>query len=128
MNAEDVVVSPGRSVTLRRYAEQGFRLLGMSWQPEIAERKRGKAEVDAMFARMNELLGLAVEVEYCAHAAGPPQCWCRKPLPGLGVLLIYRHRLDPAACIYVGEGSQDAGFARRLGFQYRAADQFFDPA
>ena len=74
---------------------------------------------------MNALLGLAIEVEYCPHAGGPPQCWCRKPLPGLGVVLIQRHQLDPAACIYVGEGSQDEGFAGRFGFQYRQARDFF---
>ena len=123
--ADDIVVDPSRSATLRQYAEQGFRLLGLSWQPEIAEQKRTKAEVDAVFARMNELLGLAIEVEYCPHAAGPPQCWCRKPLPGLGVLLTHRHHLDPAACIYVGDGSQDAGYADRLGFRYRSAGDFF---
>jgi histidinol phosphatase-like enzyme len=74
---------------------------------------------------MNELLGLSIDVEYCSHAAGPPQCWCRKPLPGLGVLLTHRYHLDPAACIYVGDGAQDAGYASRLGFQYRDADVFF---
>ena len=123
---DDVIVDPGRAATLRPYAEQGFRLLGLSWQPEIAEGKRTAAEIQAVFARMNELLGLAIEVEYCPHAAGPPQCWCRKPLPGLGVLLMHRHNLDPAACTYVGDGSQDAGYAARLGFQYRHAPEFFD--
>jgi hypothetical protein len=42
------------------------------------------------------------------------------------MLLMHRHHLDPAACIYVGDGSQDAGYAGRLGFQYRAAGEFFD--
>jgi histidinol phosphatase-like enzyme len=75
---------------------------------------------------MRELLGLEIEVEYCPHAPGPPNCWCRKPLPGLGVVLIHRHRLDPARCIYVGAGPQDPGFARRLGFAYQMAEQFFE--
>ena len=59
----------------------------------------------AVFARLNERLGFAIDVDYCPHGAGPPRCWCRKPLPGLGVLLIHRHRLDPAQCIYVGAGA-----------------------
>jgi histidinol phosphatase-like enzyme len=74
-----------------------------------------------MFARMNAQMGLVIEVEYCPHAAGPPRCWCRKPLPGLGVLLIHRHALDPSSCIYVGDGPQDAAYAARLGFQHRPA-------
>ncbi len=76
---------------------------------------------------MNELLGLDIEVGYCPHAAGPPRCWCRKPLPGLGVLFIHRHRLDPERCIYVGAGTQDPGFARRLALTYRNAADFFAP-
>jgi histidinol phosphatase-like enzyme len=81
--------------------------------------------VDAVFARMNELLGFPVEVAYCPHPAGPPACWCRKPLPGLGVLFMHRYGLDPARCIYVGNGPQDPGFARRLGFTYAEARDFF---
>jgi histidinol phosphatase-like enzyme len=73
---------------------------------------------------MNERLGLTIEIAYCPHAAGPPRCWCRKPLPGLGVLLIHRHQLNPARCVYVGDGPQDAGYARRLGLPYRAAREF----
>lgn len=114
-----------RADMLRRYAEQGFRLFGLSWQPDIADQKRTRADVDAMFARMNKELGVPIEFVYCPHAAGPPRCWCRKPLPGLGVLLIHRHQLDPAACIYVGDGSQDLGYAERLGFQYRPTGEFF---
>jgi FMN phosphatase YigB (HAD superfamily) len=40
-------------------------------------------------------------------------------LPGLGVLLIHRHRLDPKQCVYVGNGPADPGFARKLGVAYR---------
>jgi aryl-alcohol dehydrogenase-like predicted oxidoreductase/histidinol phosphatase-like enzyme/predicted kinase len=125
-SVDDLVVETARGSTLRRYADRGFHLLGLSWQPEIAEGKRTASDVDAVFARMNELLGLAIEVEYCTHAAGPPQCWCRKPLPGLGVLLIHRYHLDPAGCIYVADGPQDAGYAQRLGFHYRPAREFFE--
>jgi hypothetical protein len=40
-------------------------------------------------------------------------------------MLIHRHRLGPAKCLYVGNGPQDPGFARRLGFQYVGAAEFF---
>ena len=119
---EDVEVMPDRAAVLRRFRDEGWRLLGISWQPEIAEGKQSPAGVEAVFARMRELLGLDIEVEYCPHGAGPPNCWCRKPLPGLGVVFIQRHRLDPAQCIFVGSGPQDPGFARRLGFTYCDAE------
>jgi aryl-alcohol dehydrogenase-like predicted oxidoreductase/predicted kinase/histidinol phosphatase-like enzyme len=127
VSPDDVELLPGRAGVLHRHAAEGWRLLGMSWQPEIAEKAVSVAEVDAGFARMQELLGVPIEVEYCPHGGGPPVCWCRKPLPELGVRFIQRHRLDAAQCIYVGGGPQDPGFAGRFGFQYRDAEEFFEP-
>jgi len=110
---------------LRRYAADGFRILGLGWQPGIAEERITRAEADAVYARMQDELGVAIDVLYCPHGAGPPVCWCRKPLPGLGVVFVRRYQLDASQCIYVGGGPQDPGFARRLGFQYRDAAEFF---
>jgi aryl-alcohol dehydrogenase-like predicted oxidoreductase/histidinol phosphatase-like enzyme/predicted kinase len=119
VDAGDVEIDEGLAAALRRDREDGYLILGLSWQPEIAAGSRTAAGVAAVFERMNKLAGLPIEVEYCPHAAGPPSCWCRKPLPGLGVLMIQRHRLDPAQCVYVGAGAADPGFARKLGFAYR---------
>jgi len=120
---DDSLVDRGHM--LRRYRDEGWPLLGLAWCPQIEDKTTSVEDVDAGFIRMQEQLGVSIDVLYCPHAAGPPKCWCRKPLPGLGVVLIQRHRLDPARCIYVGTGPQDPGFARRLGFQYRDATEFF---
>jgi aryl-alcohol dehydrogenase-like predicted oxidoreductase/predicted kinase len=105
---------------LRAFRDEGYRLLGVSWQPAISDGTRSEPEVKAMFARESESLGFEMDVEICPHPAGPPRCWCRKPLPGLGVLFVHRYRLDPARCLYLGEGPHDAGVARRLGFRFGA--------
>jgi histidinol phosphatase-like enzyme len=125
VSVDDVEVVLDRANILRQYRDAGWRVLGLSWQPEIAEGRQTAEGARAIFARMNELLGLEVEIEFCPHAAGPPRCWCRKPLPGLGVVFVHRHALDPAQCVYVGGGPQDPGFARRLGFRYCEATDFF---
>jgi aryl-alcohol dehydrogenase-like predicted oxidoreductase/predicted kinase len=122
---DDVEVLGDRGAVLRRYAADGWPLLGLSWHPEVAEETVRTDQVEATFTRTQELLGVAIDIAYCPHPGGPPICWCRKPLPGLGVVFIHRYRLDAARCIYVGDGPQDPGFARRLGFQYRQADHFF---
>jgi aryl-alcohol dehydrogenase-like predicted oxidoreductase/histidinol phosphatase-like enzyme len=124
---DDVEVVAGRGEVLSRYAAEGWPLLGLAWRPEIAEEKLSTDAVDAGFARMISALGVPLDVKYCPHGGGPPVCWCRKPLPGLGVVFVRQYQLDPAQCIYVGQGHQDAAFARRLGFQYREADAFFSP-
>jgi hypothetical protein len=114
-----------RGPALRRYHDAGWLLLGIAWCPEVADNTMTAEQVEAGFVRLQDQLSVPIEVLYCPHAAGPPKCWCRKPLPGLGVVFIQRHRLDPSQCIYVGSGPQDPGFARRLGFQYREASEFF---
>jgi aryl-alcohol dehydrogenase-like predicted oxidoreductase len=121
----DVAAFAERGERLRRYAGGGWQLLGLGWQPEVAQEKATAGDIEAGYARMQEQLGVSIDVRYCTHGAGPPICWCRKPLPGLGVVFVERYRLDPRQCIYVGGGPQDPGFARRLGFEYRAATDFF---
>jgi aryl-alcohol dehydrogenase-like predicted oxidoreductase/histidinol phosphatase-like enzyme len=126
LSADDVEIVPRRADVLRRCAEEGWMLLGVAWRPEIAGGAITARDADACFARMQDLLGVAIDVRYCPHGGGPPACWCRKPLPGLGVELIRRYRLDAPRSVYVGSGAQDPGFARRLGFEYRDAAEFFD--
>lgn len=77
-------------------------------------------EMAARFAELAGRLGLD-DIAFCPHAAGPPVCWCRKPLPGLGALLIRRHRLDPPSCRFIGNGPADRAFAGRLGFAWSSS-------
>jgi aryl-alcohol dehydrogenase-like predicted oxidoreductase/predicted kinase len=89
-----------RRLAVRR--ADGILLLGVAWGPADA------AGVD--------------DAVRCAHAQdGPPVCWCRRPLPGLGVLLAARHRLDLARCTYVGRDAADRAWARLLGLAYEDA-------
>jgi diketogulonate reductase-like aldo/keto reductase/predicted kinase/histidinol phosphatase-like enzyme len=125
LSPDDVAVFPDRASVVRRYADEGYRLLGLSWRPEIAAGTLTPSAADAIFERLCVHLGVPVEIAYCPHAAGPPVCWCRKPLPGLGVAFVNRHALDPSQCIYVGASAQDRLFAERLGFEYREAGTFF---
>ena len=92
--------------------------------PEDVEVLPGRAQALARFRGAGRALG-AIDLLHCPHAGGPPRCWCRKPLPGLGVELVARHRLDPAQTIYVGLDAADRGFAARLGLHYRDAAEIF---
>jgi aryl-alcohol dehydrogenase-like predicted oxidoreductase/histidinol phosphatase-like enzyme len=125
---DDVQVLPGRREAIRRHLDDGWLVLGVSWQPEIAGGAMRPDAVEAAFARTHELLGAPIDVVYCPHGDGPAVCWCRKPLPGLGVVLIERHRLDPARCVYVGRDASDESFARALGLTYRRRDEVFGAA
>jgi aryl-alcohol dehydrogenase-like predicted oxidoreductase/histidinol phosphatase-like enzyme len=122
---EEVTLLPGRREVLARYAAEGWTLLGLSWHPEVAAGRRTRDEVEAVFQRTHDLLGVTLDHRYCPHGDGPPVCWCRKPLPGLGVELIRGHRLDPARCVYVGRDPSDRTLARVLGFEFRDAGDVF---
>lgn len=89
-------------------------LAGTLWRPGIEP-----AAVDALAVRLGELLGRAIDIRACAHPAGPPVCWCRKPLPGLALALARAHDLDLARSTHVGRNPADRGFALRAGMQYR---------
>jgi predicted kinase len=124
--AEDAGFVDGRDQILRRYAAEGWSLIGLSWLPDIADGRITRDDALQTVDRLASWVGTPIDVAFCPHGAGPPECWCRKPMPGLGVLMIDRHRLDPAACLFIGEGPQDPGFARRLGMEYRSAMSFFE--
>ena len=114
----DGVVSdhPERDEVLRRWAGEGWRLIGLGWQPQSA---------DDFYTALRRRIGVDIDIHYCPHGGGPPVCWCRKPLPGLGVVVIRKYRLHPASCVYVGGGPHDPGYSRRLGFRYRDENDFF---
>ena len=59
------------------------------------------------------------EFEYaeCAHPAGQPVCWCRKPLPGLILEAAGKLDVDLGASLLIGDSPADATMAGRLGMR-----------
>jgi aryl-alcohol dehydrogenase-like predicted oxidoreductase len=121
---EEAVLA-GRRTRLARYRADGWGVHVLSWEPQVAERGVSVEHVEADFRLIRDRLGMDLGFSYCPHGGGPPVCWCRKPLPGLGVLLLERHHLRPDRCIYVGVTTQDELFARRLGMPYQHVGSFF---
>jgi hypothetical protein len=88
---------------LQKYHAEGWLLIGLAWCPP------GKAKPS--------FDGIAYESLQCTHPAGPPICWCRKPMPGLILESAARHNLDLRACMLIGETAADQTMARRLGIR-----------
>jgi aryl-alcohol dehydrogenase-like predicted oxidoreductase/predicted kinase len=59
-----------------------------------------------------------VESALCPHAAGPPRCWCRPPLPGLPLAFARTHGIDPSRSLLVGTGPAHRTLATTLGARY----------
>jgi histidinol phosphatase-like enzyme len=113
-NAAAIVVEPAVIEALRHWADAGYVLAGTSW-----------LTTGALDEKLAELLERPIVVARCGHPAGPPICWCRKPLPGLALWLARQHGLDLARSVHIGRGPADRGFAARAGLRYvDAADGF----
>ncbi|MEC7525790.1 MAG: aldo/keto reductase [Myxococcota bacterium] len=116
-DGDAAILDEARAATLR--AEPRL-LVATGWAP-----KASAASVEARARSLEEALERPVDVRLCRHAAGPPICWCRKPLPGLGVAAILAHGLDPARSLWVGTSAADRTLAGRLGVPHTEADTYF---
>jgi aryl-alcohol dehydrogenase-like predicted oxidoreductase len=59
-----------------------------------------------------------VNAALCAHAAGPPTCWCRPPLPGLPLTFARAHGIHLSSSIVIGTGPAHRTLANALGSGY----------
>lgn len=86
--------------------------LVFDWSPTGAD--------DRLAAGIERLSSIAAVVEggLCSHAAGPPVCWCRPPLPGLVLAFARRHRVDPARSALIGTSAAHRTLASTLGARY----------
>lgn len=105
-------------------------ILGASNQSGISKQPgdpKYVSEIDARrcFDATNKMLGINFDYLYAPDASGAPSTYWRKPCPGMGVVLIEQYRLNPAACVMVGDRGEDKTFAERCGFQFIHADKFF---
>jgi HAD superfamily hydrolase (TIGR01662 family) len=116
---DEVEALAAHAAALREFSTDGWKIVVLSWQPQIGEGKLSPDALNRAVAGLRGLVGVEFDFAYCPHGAGPPRCWCRKPLPGLGVLMMRRHRIDPSRSLFVGNAPQDAGFARKLGLAHR---------
>jgi HAD superfamily hydrolase (TIGR01662 family) len=125
-SADDVELLPGRKEVLKKWIADGYKLFFISNQSGVSSGKVTVEAVEAAMARTVELLQLPVtEVVYCPHKAFPVLCFCRKPLPGLGVYLIRKHRLAREHLIVVGDLGSDQQFAEGIGARYVDMKEFF---
>lgn len=125
-SADDVELLPNRTKTLNQWLAAGYQLFFVSNQSGIAAGRVSHEAVQAAMFRTSELLQVPItEVVYCSHPARPLGCFCRKPMPGLGVYLMQRHQLAVEHLVMVGDRDTDAEFAAGLGIRYYDEATFF---
>ncbi len=101
------------------------------WEQAVAEGDRGAPhlvydwrpdgtadELAPLAARLAAEISGPVESALCPHAAGPPTCWCRPPLPGLALAFARAHDVDTSRSILVGTSPAHRTLATTLGARY----------
>lgn len=115
-----------RSGKLKQLQANKTLLLGASNQSGIAKGILSCGDAEACFLETTKQLGVKFqEILYCPHKVPPITCYCRKPGVGMAVELIYKYKLDPRKCIYVGDMTTDKSFAQRAGFTYFDHQEYF---
>ena len=105
---------PGAAAALERLRAAGIPTAVVSNQSGIARGLLTHADVAAIHARMEALLGPLGPLEYCPH--GPQEgCGCRKPAPGLIRRAAARLGVRPERCALIGDIGADVEAARAVG-------------
>jgi aryl-alcohol dehydrogenase-like predicted oxidoreductase/histidinol phosphatase-like enzyme len=115
LQPDQVALGPGIRERLATYRDEGWRLFAHAWRPQVSRGELTPSSVHACFERTRELLGLEIDLAYCPHDAGPPICWCRKPLPGLILEFALRNEVDLERSMMIGRSAADVTMAERLG-------------
>jgi histidinol-phosphate phosphatase family protein len=104
----------GARVALDRLRAAGVPTAVISNQSGVARGLLSREQVEAVNARVEELLGPLGPVEWCPHAPDAG-CGCRKPAPGLVLRAAAQLGVEPRRCAVVGDIGADVQAARAAG-------------
>ena len=123
-SASDVVVLDGVAEACRRLHADGWLLLVVTNQPDIARGAATRAEVDAINAVVTADLPVA-EVVMCVHDDADA-CACRKPAAGMLLEAAERWDIDLGRSVMVGDRWRDVEAGRRAGTTTIFVDRGYD--
>jgi histidinol-phosphate phosphatase family protein len=112
---ERVELVPGAREAIERVRRAGVPTAVVSNQSGIARGLLTPAQVHAVNARVEELLGTPLGPwTYCPH--GPEDgCACRKPAPGLVLRAASELGVEPGRCVVIGDIGADVEAAAAAG-------------
>jgi len=107
----DVRICPGVPNALRRLKTEGFLLIVVTNQPDVARGTQLAEEVHAINRRL--AIDLPLDDYFVCMHDGSDHCDCRKPKPGMILSAAARHGIDLKRSYMVGDRSGDvlAGLA-----------------
>jgi len=111
--AAEFVIAAEAPAAVGRLRQAGFPVLVVSNQPDLARGHLEQAEHDRMLAALKAAVPVD-DIAICPHDDAD-RCACRKPQPGMLLMLAERHDLDLARSVLVGDTWRDVEAGRRAG-------------
>jgi len=104
---------PGVPEAITRFRAEGYRVIVVTNQPDLATGKNSPAVIEAMHARLRTELGVD-DVLTCPHT-DDQNCACRKPKPGLLLQAAEKWDIDLGRSVMVGDRWRDVDAGRAAG-------------
>ena len=119
-SVEEWVPIPGSIEAIAQLSKAGWTVAVATNQSGIARGYYDLATLDAMHARLRELVaeqgGEVGLIVYCPH--GPDEgCACRKPKPGMLQTIAHHYQVELAGLWFVGDSSSDLKAAQAVDSQ-----------
>lgn len=121
-----IEIKPERTSVIKKFAEQNYKILGISNQSGVAKGELTYKKAQELFDHTNKLLDVDIDVYFCPHQPVPLTCYCRKPQVGAFVWLMNKYKLDRKQCFFVGDFTSDQTFSTRCGIKYFDQTDFFN--
>src|SRR6516162_9962283 len=109
----EFVIAQGARAALYELKREGFLLIVVTNQPDIARGNAKRADVDKINAQLAAILPLDA-IEVCEHD-DKEQCDCRKPKPGMMLRAQQKLGINLARSFMVGDRWRDIEAGRRAG-------------
>ena len=109
----ELVITHGAGAALEGLKREGFLLIVVTNQPDVARGKANRADVDKINAQFAAILPLDA-IEVCEHD-DKRECDCRKPKPGMILRTREKFGVDLTGSFMVGDRWRDIEAGRRAG-------------
>jgi D-glycero-D-manno-heptose 1,7-bisphosphate phosphatase len=112
-SAAELVLAPDAETTLRELKAEGFLLLVVTNQPDVAKGITTRAAVE----ELNQKLAAALPVDeiFVCYHQDKDRCDCRKPKPGMILEGARKYNVDLAESFMVGDRWRDVEAGQNAG-------------
>ena len=112
-NLDELRITADAPQCLKRLREEGFLLIVVTNQPDVARGKQTREAVEQINAALRA--AMPIDAIYVCYHDNADACTCRKPAPGMLLDAAKRFEIDLAGSFLIGDRRGDVEAGRRAG-------------